>query len=197
MPLFPPELPGHAERLKTALRDAQPSVVLTTAAVLDVVQAFLAKLTDIRIPEIIVIDEVPDSAEDAFAPIDIDADDVAHLQYTGGATRPPVGVEITHRAAGINLLQMIVTIDLRDRNTHGVSWLPLYHDMGLSMIGFPAVYRRAFHPDVADGVHPTPAALDTGAGRRVTRRPGRHRRTELRLPLVGAVRCGGDDPGVA
>ncbi|MGO9925439.1 MAG: AMP-binding protein, partial [Mycobacterium sp.] len=51
-----------------------------------------------------------------------------------------VGVEITHRAVGTNLVQMILSIDLLDRNTHGVSWLPLYHDMGLSMIGFPAVY---------------------------------------------------------
>ena len=41
---------------------------------------------------------------------------------------------------GTNLIQMILSIDLLDRNTHGVSWLPLYHDMGLSMIGFPAVY---------------------------------------------------------
>ena len=49
-------------------------------------------------------------------------------------------MEITHRAVGTNLVQMILSIDLLDRNTHGVSWLPLYHDMGLSMIGFPAVY---------------------------------------------------------
>jgi len=49
-------------------------------------------------------------------------------------------VEITHRAVCTNLTQMILSIDLLDRNTHGVSWLPLYHDMGLSMIGFPAVY---------------------------------------------------------
>ena len=62
------------------------------------------------------------------------------MQYTSGATRPPVGVELTHRAVGYNLVQMILSIDLLDRNTHGVSWLPLYHDMGLSMIGFPAVY---------------------------------------------------------
>jgi fatty-acyl-CoA synthase len=49
-------------------------------------------------------------------------------------------VEITPRAVGTNLLQMILSIDLLDRNTHGCSWLPLYHDMGLSMIGFPTVY---------------------------------------------------------
>lgn len=51
-----------------------------------------------------------------------------------------MGVEITHRAVGVNLTQMILSINLLDRNTHGCSWLPLYHDMGLSMIGFPTVY---------------------------------------------------------
>ncbi|GAB4974846.1 hypothetical protein MAHJHV57_52160 [Mycobacterium avium subsp. hominissuis] len=30
-----------------------------------------------------------------------------------------VGVEITHRAVGTNLVQMILSIDLLDRNTHG------------------------------------------------------------------------------
>src|ERR1700752_3033248 len=32
VPLFAPELPGHAERRNTVLGDAQPAVVLTTAA---------------------------------------------------------------------------------------------------------------------------------------------------------------------
>lgn len=141
VPLFAPELPGHAERLDTALRDARPAVVLTTTAARDGVQAFLEnRLAELTRPDVVVVDEIPDSAADEFIGTAIGVDDVSHLQYTGGATRPPVGVEITHRAVGTNLLQMILSIDLLDRNNHGVSWLPLYHDMGLSMIGFPAVY---------------------------------------------------------
>jgi fatty-acyl-CoA synthase len=140
VPLFAPELPGHAERLETALRDSEPTAVLTTAAAKDAVESFLANLPDLRRPHLIVIDQIPDSAGEQFVPVELDIDRVSHLQYTSGSTRPPVGVEITHRAAGTNLVQMILSIDLLDRNTHGVSWLPLYHDMGLSMIGFPAIY---------------------------------------------------------
>lgn len=140
VPLFAPELQGHAERLETALLDSRPTTVLTTAAAADAVRAFLAKLPDTVRPGLVVIDEVPDSVGDGFTPIVVDPDDVSHLQYTSGSTRPPVGVEITHRAVGTNLLQMILSIDLLNRNTHGLSWLPLYHDMGLSMIGFPAAY---------------------------------------------------------
>lgn len=140
VPLFAPELPGHAERLDTALRDATPSVVMTTTAVLKTVETFLLRLPDLRRPHVIVIDQIPDSAAEAFTPVVLDVDGISHLQYTSGATRPPVGVEVTHRSIGTNLLQMILSIDLLDRNTHGLSWLPLYHDMGLSMIGFPAVY---------------------------------------------------------
>ncbi len=140
VPLFAPELPGHAERLDTALRDSEPTVVLTTAAAKDAVETFLSNVARIRRPQVIVIDQIPDTAGEDFVHTELRMDEVSHLQYTGGATRAPVGVEITHRAVGTNLVQMILSIDLLDRNTHGVSWLPLYHDMGLSMIGFPAVY---------------------------------------------------------
>ncbi|WP_431232022.1 fatty acyl-AMP ligase [Mycolicibacterium psychrotolerans] len=140
VPLFAPELPGHAERLDTALGDSQPTLVLTTAAAADSVRGFLAKLPSARQPQLLIIDEIPDSSAADFVETVVDVDDVSHLQYTSGSTRPPAGVEITHRAVGTNLIQMILSIDLLDRNTHGVSWLPLYHDMGLSMIGFPTVY---------------------------------------------------------
>ncbi|MGV0853796.1 fatty acyl-AMP ligase [Mycolicibacterium phlei] len=138
VPLFAPELQGHAQRLNTALRDSQPSVVLTTAAAAADVARFLADLTGVPTPRVVVLDEITEA--DEFEPVTLHLDDVSHLQYTSGATRSPAGVEITHRAVGTNLIQMILSIDLLDRKVHGVSWLPLFHDMGLSMLGFPAVY---------------------------------------------------------
>lgn len=139
VPLFAPELPGHAERLEVALGDSAPAVLLTTSAAAGQVEGFLRKLPGPR-PPVIVIDDIPDATAGEFTPVAIGMDDVCHLQYTSGATRPPAGIEITHRAFCTNLTQMILSIDLLNRNTHGVSWLPLYHDMGLSMIGFPATY---------------------------------------------------------
>lgn len=139
VPLFAPELPGHAERLTVALADAEPAVLLTTVGAVAAVEDFLHRMPAVH-PPLIVVDEVPDTAGAEFSAVDIGMDDVSHLQYTSGATRPPAGVEITHRAFVTNLTQMILSIDLLNRNTHGVSWLPLYHDMGLSMIGFPATY---------------------------------------------------------
>ena len=140
VPLFAPELQGHAERLAVALHDSRPTVILTTSAATAAVEASLDEIGLVARPHVINVDDVPDSAGDAFIAVHLDIEDISHLQYTSGSTRPPVGVEITHRAVGTNLLQMILSIDLLDRNTHGVSWLPLYHDMGLSMIGFPTVY---------------------------------------------------------
>ena len=139
VPLFAPELPGHAERLEVALADSSPAVLLTTRGAAGAVEGFLAKLPGSQ-PPLIVIDDIPDAVAGEFEPVVIDVDDVSHLQYTSGTTRRPAGIEITHRAFCTNLTQMILSIDLLNRNTHGVSWLPLYHDMGLSMIGFPATY---------------------------------------------------------
>lgn len=140
VPLFAPELPGHAERLAVALWDSTPTVVLTTAAATEAVNSFLASLSGLPKPHVVIIDQISASEGEQFLTVELDMDSVSHLQYTSGSTRPPVGVEITHRAFCTNLVQMVLSIDLLDRNTHGVSWLPLYHDMGLSMIGFPAVY---------------------------------------------------------
>jgi acyl-CoA synthetase (AMP-forming)/AMP-acid ligase II len=139
VPLFAPEFPGHAERLDAVLSDAQPAVVLTTAAAGAAVQDFIRSLPRSRRPRVIAIDEIPDSVGATFAPVHLDTDDVAYLQYTSGSTRAPVGVEITHRAIGTNVLQMVISTGI-DWDIRSVSWLPLYHDMGLLMIVCVAVF---------------------------------------------------------
>jgi acyl-CoA synthetase (AMP-forming)/AMP-acid ligase II len=139
VPLFAPELPGHAERLHAVLGNAQPTVVLTTAAVAAAVQEFVRSLPRNRRPRVIAIDEIPDSVGATFTPVSLDTDDIAYLQYTSGSTRTPVGVEITHRAIGTNVLQMVISTGM-DFDIRSVSWLPLYHDMGLLMIVCVAVF---------------------------------------------------------
>jgi acyl-CoA synthetase (AMP-forming)/AMP-acid ligase II len=139
VPLFAPELPGHAERLNAVLGDAHPTVVLTTAGAGAAVQQFVRSLPRNRRPRVIAIDEVPDSVGATFTPVPLDTDDIAYLQYTSGSTRTPVGVEITHRAIGTNVLQMVISTGM-DWDIRSVSWLPLYHDMGLLMIVCVAIF---------------------------------------------------------
>jgi len=138
VPLFAPELPGHTERLDAVLTDAEPTVVLTTTAAAESVQKFLRTRPRHQRPRVVAVDAIPDTVGELFTPAEAAVDDVAYLQYTSGSTRTPAGVEITHRGVCTNVLQMIMSVGL-DRNIRSVSWLPLYHDMGLLMIMFPAL----------------------------------------------------------
>ncbi|TGD90743.1 fatty-acid--CoA ligase [Mycolicibacterium sp. CH28] len=136
VPLFVPSLSGHAERLRAVLADARPTVVLTTTEAAESVREMLRVVPVADRPRVIAIDAVPAALAQEMVEIDRGADDIAYLQYTSGSTRSPVGVEITHRAACTNVAQMIMAGGL-DMGIRSVSWLPLYHDMGLIMIMFP------------------------------------------------------------
>ncbi|WP_441961858.1 fatty acyl-AMP ligase [Mycolicibacterium houstonense] len=138
VPLFAPSLAGHAERLAAVLADAKPTVVLTTSAASESVRNFLRTLPAAERPRLIAVDAVPDTLASMFQAPTVDTDDIAYLQYTSGSTRTPAGVEITHRNVCTNVLQMILAGDL-SMGIRSVSWLPLYHDMGLIMIMFPAL----------------------------------------------------------
>jgi acyl-CoA synthetase (AMP-forming)/AMP-acid ligase II len=63
-------------------------------------------------------------------PIASSPDDMAFLQYTSGSTGSPKGVAVTHRALNANLRGMQLAVELGENDVM-VSWMPLYHDMGL------------------------------------------------------------------
>ena len=72
-------------------------------------------------------------------------DDIAFLQYTSGSTGQPKGVVLTHRNVLASLKSMAEALSATPRDVF-VSWLPLYHDLGLIaawlgsvVYGFPLV----------------------------------------------------------
>ncbi|MFD4403653.1 long-chain-fatty-acid--AMP ligase FadD32 [Nocardia sp. NPDC058499] len=138
VPLFDPDEPGHTDRLHAVLGDCEPSAILTAGSSAAGVRQFFRSLPAAQRPRIIAVDAIPDSVGESWVRPDIAVDDIAYLQYTSGSTRTPAGVEITHRAVGTNLLQMVDAINL-DWNSRGVTWLPLFHDMGLLTVILPAV----------------------------------------------------------
>jgi len=139
VPLFAPTLSGHAERLAAVLADARPAAVLTTTAAAESVRTFIRTLMPNERPRLIAVDALPATLGSMFVGAAPGTDDVAYLQYTSGSTRTPAGVEITHRAVYTNAMQMILAGGL-DVDVRTVSWLPLYHDMGLMMIMFTAFF---------------------------------------------------------
>ncbi|MBK5223723.1 MAG: AMP-binding protein [Acidimicrobiia bacterium] len=83
-------------------------------------------------PPIVGLDELAASArgDELVRPTD-DLDRLAILQFTSGSTADPKGVALPHRAVGSNLDAIATTAQLDPDDDVLVSWLPLYHDMGL------------------------------------------------------------------
>ncbi|MGP3953505.1 fatty acyl-AMP ligase [Streptomyces sp. 7N604] len=147
VPLFPPNLPGHDERLASALDDARPACLLTTNSSRAAIADFCTGRRLPGSPRTIAVDgaelgkAAAGPADDA-APALVRPEDCAYLQYTSGATRTPSGVEVTHANVVANVQQGVAAFDIqRDRN-QVVSWLPLFHDMGLVIaVATPVVGR--------------------------------------------------------
>ena len=86
-------------------------------------------------PPVMVLDELLELARnvrpDRYAAPAAELDAVALLQFTSGSTADPRGVVLSHRQLGANLDAIVAAIGLDAERDVAVSWLPLYHDMGL------------------------------------------------------------------
>lgn len=69
-------------------------------------------------------------------------EEIAFLQYTSGSTSAPKGVMVSHANLLANLEMIRATSGNTRRSTH-VSWVPLYHDMGLILNALQALYVGA------------------------------------------------------
>ncbi len=126
VPAYPPESTKrhHQERLLSIISDAEPRLLLTIASLAD----GLAQIENA--PPVLSVDTLEHTG-DWIAP-DLQADDIAFLQYTSGSTALPKGVQVSHGNLVANevLIRRGFGIDLNPDDVI-VSWLPLYHDMGL------------------------------------------------------------------
>ena len=138
VPLFDPDEPGHTDRLHAVLGDCTPSAILTATSSAAGVRQFFRPLPAAQRPRVIAVDAIPDTVADSWKRPEATSDDIAYLQYTSGSTRVPAGVEITHRSVLTNVIQMADSMELNE-NSRGVTWLPLFHDMGLLTVILPAI----------------------------------------------------------
>lgn len=131
VPLYPPmrasELEEHLRRQAAILNNAKARIMITVPEaqkLSSLIKGLVPSLEHVLTP-----DEV--WAKPLDRPVTgARADDVAFLQYTSGSTGDPKGVQLSHAnlfaniSAGNEVLQV-------DQDDVFVSWLPLYHDMGL------------------------------------------------------------------
>jgi 1-acyl-sn-glycerol-3-phosphate acyltransferase len=131
VPIYPPvrlaQIADHLRRQAGVLTNAVARLLVTVPEAKP-----LGTLLKGQVPSLKRVLTCADLVEGAgtFTPVACSAEDIAFLQYTSGSTGNPKGVILTHanllaniramgRAAGANAADVFV------------SWLPLYHDMGL------------------------------------------------------------------
>jgi FkbH-like protein/FkbM family methyltransferase len=133
VPAYPPQptrLDRTLPRLRAIVRNAQPTMVLTTAAVQSAMEPLLAQDPHFQRLRCVATDAVDGAAAQGWQAPAIAGESLAFLQFTSGSTAAPKGVMVSHG----NLLhneRMIQQAFGNDEASVVAGWLPLYHDMGL------------------------------------------------------------------
>jgi acyl-CoA synthetase (AMP-forming)/AMP-acid ligase II/acyl carrier protein len=126
VPVYPPDpmrIRRTGARLRAILQDSQADIVLTSSNEANRFGSYLEQAG-----HVVVTDEIAaEDSEDYLRP-EIGPETLALLQYTSGSTGRPRGVMLTHSNLMFNF-EHIKKFD--EPNAVAVSWLPMYHDMGL------------------------------------------------------------------
>ncbi|MCL9683044.1 type I polyketide synthase [Legionella maioricensis] len=124
---YPPRKTRHLERLLGIIDDSKIDVILTQSAIKNHCDhnhfAFPEQA------EIICTDALAKTTA-SFIPTPILSHDIAFLQYTSGSTGAPKGVIVRHENIVANIKLMAQGLGLENIKVV-VSWLPIFHDMGL------------------------------------------------------------------
>jgi 1-acyl-sn-glycerol-3-phosphate acyltransferase len=130
VPIYPPArragLEEHLRRQAGILRNALAVVLITVPEARTLGRLLRAQVPSLR--QVVTTGDLP--AGPAGALPAVAAADTALLQYTSGSTGDPKGVILTHHHLLANIRAMGGAADAGPGDLF-VSWLPLYHDMGL------------------------------------------------------------------
>jgi acyl-CoA synthetase (AMP-forming)/AMP-acid ligase II len=141
VPMMVPRRDSSRDASAAILADCSPRFVLTRRDFITNARPDLAaRFRDTRL-DWIFVDSLPEGAGEAQLPIPVRRD-IAFLQYTSGSTSAPKGVIVSHG----NLIENSEMIRIAFANTRSsthVSWVPLYHDMGLILNVLQSLYVGA------------------------------------------------------
>lgn len=143
VPIYPPANPAavedHVRRQSGILSNSLSSTLLVDPLVKPVA-GMLKRRVD-TLERFLTVEEV--RAASSSSPSHVAAEtDTALLQYTSGSTGQPKGVVLTHAQIMANLRAMDSVAEVTADDVF-VSWLPLYHDMGLIGAWFGMLYFGA------------------------------------------------------